>query len=187
MQQNYPEITLEIIDDHSCGLAEKIKQGSIDLAICRLDDSFEEQEHLICRKLFDDLLILAFPKHHRFARLKDIHVRDLKEEKLILVPEKTSPAYYRCIRTMCKEAGLFQIRSTERCSNFYTAQHLAAAGFGVAIVPASHENLFPEHLIYRHFADFTPKSGVCTVWQDGTNSPALQSFLQILRSSFHNT
>ena len=186
MQQNHPGITLEIVDDHSFGLAGRLLERSVDLILCRHDLRIF-RENIICRKLFDDEILLAMPKDHPLAQKEKIPVQLLKKEKLIMVPEKTSPAFYDSIIRYCRERGNFEIKTSETCSNFYTAQHLAEAGFGIALVPESHKNMFPEHLSYRHFQGTPPCSTVYTAFQDDGSSYAIDVFLKLLRGYFRSS
>ena len=183
MQKNYPGISLEIIDDHSFGLAGRLLERSVDLILCRYDKRLFE-EHILCKKLFDDEILLAMPKDHQLAEHSQISVSMLKEEKLIMVPEKTSPAFYDSISKLCRDHGRFELKAAETCSNFYTAQHLSEAGFGITLVPASHENMFPQRLVYRRFQGNPPCSTVYTAQRDDCKSYAAEVFLKLLRSYF---
>lgn len=186
MQKNHRGITLEIIDDHSFGLADRLLERSVDLILCRHDKRLF-RENIICRKLFDDEILLAIPKDHPLAEREKVPVQLLKDEKLIMVPEKTSPAFYGSIIRYCREKGNFEIKTSEICSNFYTAQHLAEAGFGIALVPESHKDMYPEHLAYRHFQGTPPCSTVYTALQDDSNSYAIDVFLKLLRGYFKSS
>ncbi len=184
MRRKYPKVELEIIDEHSSGLSRRIREHSIDLAICRFDPQLFEDETLVCRKLFDDELLAVMPRSHALAKRRSLKVADLAEEKIIMVPQKTSPAFYESIRALCREQGHFQLKIAGECSNFYTAQHLLLAGFGVTFLPSSHEGLFPEALAYRRFSDCSPRSSVYAVFGDLPGSAPLHTFLGLLTKHF---
>ena len=179
MQTKHPGITLEIIDDHSGGLAEKITAGVIDLAVCRDDAAFSGHEELSVKKLFEDELILALPFRHPLAAKEKITAADLAGKKIILAPQKTSPAFHAAVRTFLNN----QPHRVEECSHFYTAQRLAEAGLGIAFLPASYENQCSGRLVCRHLAE-PPVSAVYTVCREEEHFFALTAFLELLRSKF---
>ena len=184
MQQRYPLVRLEIIDDNSRGLAERIAAHSLDLAITRAAPELAADRDLVCRELYRDELVLALPRRHRLAALPELAVADLREERIILVPEVTSPAFHRYVESFCETVGGFHPIVTGECSSSFTALRLAECGLGVAFVSQSYEGLFAEHLCYRRFRDFRPELAVHCVAGAETPSATMRNFRRILFRRF---
>ena len=184
MQQRYPLVRLEIIDDNSRGLADRIAAHSIDLAITRADPGLAADRELVCRELYRDELLLALPRRHRLASLPEITVGDLRDERIIPVPEATSPAFHHYVESFCATEGGFHPIVSGECSSSFTALRLAECGLGITFVSQSYEGLFPERLCYRRLRGFRPELPVHCVTGAEAPSAAQRNFERILFRRF---
>lgn len=184
MQQRYPLVRLEIIDDNSRGLAERIAAQSIDLAITRADPGLAADRDLVCRELYRDELLLALPRRHRLAAGAEIAVGDLRDERIILAPEVTSPAFHRYVESFCETEGGFHPIVSGECSSFFTALRLTECGLGITFVSQSYEGLFAEDLCYRRLRNFRPELPVHSVTAAGAPSATRRNFERILFRRF---
>jgi DNA-binding transcriptional LysR family regulator len=57
---------------------------------------------------------------------------------------------------------------------------LVAGGIGVALVPASLQNLNRKGVVYREVRDFTPSVEMSIMWRRDNTRPVLISFLQVI-------
>jgi LysR family hydrogen peroxide-inducible transcriptional activator len=78
----FPEIQLRISEDKTAQLIEQLQSGDLDLAVSGLP---VRNPDMICSELSRDPLVLAVSESHRFAREDLIDLRDLHNERLLLL------------------------------------------------------------------------------------------------------
>ncbi len=184
MQAEYPKIKLEIIESNSDALAESVLKREVNVALSRFNSRIWNEEDIVRQRLFDDEVVVALPLHHRLAKACAVDLKDLKNERIITVPERTSSAFYDAIRDLCRSRGKFPLQVAEECSNFYTALHLTMTLGGVTFVPASHETAFDGKLAFRPLAGGKASVPVYVFYWRDEFSPALRRFLTVLQSNF---
>ncbi|MCQ2352859.1 MAG: LysR family transcriptional regulator [Victivallaceae bacterium] len=184
MQAEFPKIKLEIIENNSDALAESILKREIHIALSRFNARLFAEEDLIHHPLFADEVVIALPVGHRLAGKRFIDLKDLKNERIITVPERTSSAFYDAIRDLCRSRGKFPLQVAEECSNFYTALHLTMTLGGVTFVPASHEAAFRRKLAFCRPSGGKAAVPVYTFYWSDELPGALRNFLSILHRNF---
>lgn len=128
-----PEGELRLHELHSAEQLERLRAGVLDIAILRespVDDAFT------VRELLREPLVAVLPGRHRLARSAAVRVGALAREPLVLFPRSTAPMLYDQILSVCAEAGFAPAMGAE-AREWHTITALVAAGFGVAIAPAS--------------------------------------------------
>lgn len=187
MNRKYPGVALEVIDSNSADLTIQMRDRVLDLAFLRATPELQADEELVCEKIYDDPLAVVLPRTHRLAGKKDLKVADLAQERFILVPMRTSPAFRNYVCGFCAAKGGFEPLTTDEISSSYAALRLVEAGMGITIVSATYAGLFGERLCYRQFSDFHPVLPVCAVYADAGSSPPLKNFLELLKANAART
>lgn len=130
-REKYPGIDLEIVEQITERLVEKLRLGEIDLAMIVLPLKHAE---VVVSELFREPLLAALPASHELAGAAAIPLSRLKGEKLLLLREG------HCLREDVIEA------CTRAKADFETAFEsdqldsllaMVEAGFGVSLVPAT--------------------------------------------------
>ena len=181
MNRKYPGVALEVIDSNSAELMVQMRERALDLAFMRSSPELSGDEELICEKCYDDPLAVVLPRSHRLARKRELRVADLAEERFILVPMRTSPAFRNYVCGFCAAKGGFTPLTSDEISSSYAALRLVEAGMGITVVSATYAGLFKERLCYRQFSDFHPMLPVYAVYTDAGGPPPLKNFLEILK------
>ncbi len=181
MRRRFPDVRLEVQDSTSANLPELLQNRTLDAVFLRspaevfLDDEFHREE--ICR----DELVVALPCHHRLAQAPELPVQALAGESFIMVPERTSPVFRRFLINFLAEKGGFSPEIVSETNQSYTALRLTAAGLGITVVSSAYAGMFPDRLCFRRFSDFVPCLPISAVTAADRQTPALNSFLRILR------
>ena len=183
MNRKYPDVTLEVIDSNSAELAAQIRDRALDLAFMRASPELKGDEELVCEKCYDDPLAVVLPRTHKLARKKDLRVANLAQERFILVPMRTSPAFRNYVCGFCAAKGGFTPITSDEISSSYAALRLVEAGMGITIVSATYTGLFKDRLCYRQFSDFQPELPVYAVYADAGCLPPLKNFLALLKNN----
>ena len=90
------------------------------------------------------------------------------------------PVFYDQFIRICAEAG-FSPNVAQVARTVSTIVNLIAGGMGVSIVPASLQNLRRTGVVYRPLKAPVPATDLAVMWRPDDESPALNSFLKIIR------
>jgi LysR family hydrogen peroxide-inducible transcriptional activator len=132
-QRQHPEIDLQLTEDLTGRLVERLQSTELDLIIVSLPLHHRD---IVCSSLLRDPLVLVTPKNHRLAApLSEDHL-NLFNERLLLLKEG------HCFRdemlTACKHSrgpDRIQAAPVFESDHFGTIFPLVAAGAGVTIAP----------------------------------------------------
>ncbi len=122
---------------------------------------------------------MALPEFHPACNLTTVSVRSLANELFILFPRPLAPGLYDPIISLCQQAG-FSPNVMQEALQMQTIVSLVAAEMGVAIVPASLENLQRTGVVYKPLLEATPIVEIALIWRQN-RTPTVQQFLQITR------
>ena len=123
--------------------------------------------------------VVALPTAHRFARRRRVALKMLAGESFVSFPRDLAPVLYDQLISMCNRAG-FSPRIVQE-AQMQTIVSLVAAGIGVALVPATLENLSRRGLVYRPLAGTAAKLQLAVAWRRDNRSPLLEAFLNVVR------
>src|SRR4051794_14509333 len=129
-----PGIALALEAGTAPGLIEDVREGRLDVAAVCLPAA---TAGLRVTPIAREPAMAAVPLMHRFADLAEIHVEQLAESTLLLMPRLVNPAFFDGVVAACREAGFSpSLRESEEPR----VEHLlmgVALGHGLALVPAS--------------------------------------------------
>jgi len=128
--KRFPEAAVSIIEEITPVLLERLRAGSLDLAILALPVRGHEFESL---PLLTESLYAALPVRHRLARRKTIGLRDLRKEPFLLLRDGhcfRENAFTACDRARVSPQVVFE------SGQFSSLLGLVRAGVGISLVPA---------------------------------------------------
>lgn len=128
-QKKYPEVDVRLIDHVTARLVEGLQGGNIDVAVLSLPAPSRD---LVCAELFRDRLVVAMGPDHPLARASLVTPGDLRDARLLVLREG------HCFRgemlSVCRRARI-DLGAVVETDQFASIFALAAAGFGVSVVP----------------------------------------------------
>jgi LysR family hydrogen peroxide-inducible transcriptional activator len=126
----YPDVDLQLIENTTPRLVEGLQSGDLDLAILALPLSNPD---LVCSELFREPVLLALPADHRLAEADSVDLKDLRQERLLLLREG------HCFRdnalSACRKARVTP-NAVFESDQFASIFAMVAAGAGISLVPA---------------------------------------------------
>jgi LysR family hydrogen peroxide-inducible transcriptional activator len=128
-QQRYPKVTFEMFEDTTDKLAQRLEDGTLDVALASTCD---ETPSLARDSLGREPLLLLVPKNHRLAHNKSIKWSDLGSEKFLLLHE------VHCLSIQVRQllaANHLEPELVLRGAQLATIARMVAAGLGVTVVP----------------------------------------------------
>jgi len=182
-RRRHPRVTLEIVEDNAAGLTESLTAGRVQAAFLRVPVA--RPEGVEFETLLREPVLAALPKGHPLSKAgaRGITLAQLCTAPLILVRQSGAPGLYANLLQLCNDAGLSPAISHE-VPRMTTALNLAAAGEGVAIVPASMERMHPKALAYRRLTGVRKLDAPLTLaYRDHDRSGPLAHFVQLVRSA----
>lgn len=174
-RRRFPEVRLELREMVTDEQIEAIGSGHVNAGILRTHVALES---LQSRLIHEERLMLALPRDHALADRSSVSFSDLANEPMVSFSRQHAGYFHRLI------AGLYQQHSmtpyiVQEATQLYTVIALVAAGVGIAIVPASAERIYIEHVVLRDFdASDMPTAQFFLAWRRDDDNPALRRFLE---------
>jgi DNA-binding transcriptional LysR family regulator len=132
----YPEVEVTLTEIHPSQQLEALLARTLDVGLVGpIAGKTPPGLRLEC--FSEEWPFVGMPNDHRFARLQNVALAQLKDESFILTSEKNSPSYRSMISRMCERAG-FVPRVVQEVDRARTGVQYVAAGFGISI--------FAEHI-----------------------------------------
>ena len=127
--KDYPEVTLELVEDVTDGIIRRVERGELDVALA---STCQQSPSLRRESLGHEPLLALVPKADPLANQTLIELDDLKSQRFLLLHEMhcLSQQVHHLLesRRLRPEIGLAGSQLT-------TIAHMVAAGIGVSIVP----------------------------------------------------
>ena len=93
-------------------------------------------------------LLLALPRNHPFAQRTHLPLSALANEPIVLPRREAAPVLHAAIMEACRKAG-FLPRIWHEADHLSMVLDLAAAGAGIALVPATARRVERDRVVYR--------------------------------------
>jgi DNA-binding transcriptional LysR family regulator len=176
-RNHVPGVSLELHELTTDQQLEWLREGRIDIGFIRPP---VEENKFSWEIVFQESLMVALPETHQLGNKSYLSLASLVNEAFILFPRKLAPGLYDLIISLCQQAE-FSPNVAQEAIQMQTIVSLVAAEMGVAIVPASLQNLQRTGVIYKNIAESTPKVAIAMIWRSHETSPTVQKFLEIVR------
>jgi DNA-binding transcriptional LysR family regulator len=172
-----PGVSLELHELTTDQQLEWLRTGRIDVGFVRPP---VEENTFSWEIIFQESLIVALPEAHLLANESYVCLRSLANEPFILFPRILAPGLYDLIISLCQQAG-FSPSVSQQAIQMQTIVSLVAAEIGVAIVPASLQNLQRTGVVYKNIEPVSSKVAIAMIWRSSETSPTIQRFLEIVK------
>ena len=182
-RERHPAVHLGFQSLTNTGQIEALHDGRIDVGLVRLP---VRSDGIATHRLAAEAFIVALPSGHPAARPKTVSLRTLASEPFLIAPREAAVGYYDDIMALCGRAG-FTPRVAHEASPFATLIGLVGSGLGVAIVPASMEQIRLPEVVYRRLSDKAAKTTFALAVRDNERSPLVPRFVAIAREALQDT
>jgi DNA-binding transcriptional LysR family regulator len=125
-----------------------------------------------------DRLSAAMIKSHALAKKRSIFIRELADERFIVVDRNNAPFAFDKVISLCAEAG-FSPRIGTTASNAVGVLALVEAGEGVAILASGWSTFHHDELALVPLADRAAFIDLVIAWAPQHENPVLRSFLDV--------
>jgi len=175
-RERYPQVNWRLHEMTPAAQVKALKEKRIDACVFRVgyDDPLLRNELLIYEPIR-----VVMPADHPLAAREVLAPMDLATEPFVALELKQSrfaDFLYQC----CIKAG-FTPQIRQQVIEVQTLLSLVRAGFGVALLPASIEQLAPAGLVFRRLTPALPEVPLYATYRADDESPVLKLFLDTLR------
>jgi LysR family hydrogen peroxide-inducible transcriptional activator len=186
LHQRVPQMPLQIEENYTAVLDDRLKQGQLDLLI--LSFPFEEQG-VTTEALYEEPFVVVMPKGHRLEQMPVIQPHQLAEENLLLLG--SGHCFRDQVLQVCPECNQIGVSSDNiqkvfEGSSLETIRLMVATGIGVTVLPQTSVNSHPypaDLLSTRPFAEPLPKRIVGLAWRKRFARPAaVQAVAEAIRA-----
>ncbi len=178
-RDNHSDVELVLHGMITSAQLEALSRGSIDVGIMRPTASlYEYKSELILREPF----VVALPMEHRLARRRDIHIRNLAQEKFVMLPATPVGGLYRQILELCLQAK-FEPKIVQVGPETRSVVGLVGAGIGISIVPSSVQRMNISNVVYRRLRGVRSYAEMVIVWRKDGETPVVAQFLRAVREA----
>jgi LysR family hydrogen peroxide-inducible transcriptional activator len=132
---NVPQMPLVLQENFTIKLIELLRAGELDAAIMALPFN---QQGLMVQPVYDEPFMVALPRHHVWAKRKNINSEELKSETMLLLG--AGHCFRDQVLEVCPEMSRFStggsgIAKTFEGSSLETIRHMVASGIGITVLP----------------------------------------------------
>jgi LysR family hydrogen peroxide-inducible transcriptional activator len=180
IRARFPRLELLLVEEKSPEILTRLHAGKLDAGLLALPVHYEQ---LHAEFLFEEPFLLAVPETHRFAKRGSLALKELADERLLLLEDG------HCLRDqaldVCQLAGAGE-KSEFRATSLETLRQMVAAGVGVTLLPTLAVKPPVARSLDIHllgFSDSRPSRRIAMVWR---KSSALGTFLQQLAAVFRD-
>ncbi|MEH2209128.1 LysR family transcriptional regulator [Nostoc sp.] len=182
-----PGVSIELRELTTDQQLEWLREGRMDVGLLRPP---VEENRFSCETIFQESLMVALPEAHLLASQSNVCLTSLANEPFILFPRILAPGLYDLIISLCQQAG-FSPKVAQEAIQMQTIVSLVAAEMGVAIVPASLQNLQRIGVVYKTVQEPTPKvafvadvgAAIAMIWRKNETSPTVLKLVEIVKQA----
>jgi len=168
LRQSAPQMPLQIEENFTANLAERLKQGELDVLI--LSHPFAEAG-ILTQAVYEEPFVVVMPKGHALERDDVINAHSLSREDLLLLG--AGHCFRDQVLQVCPDCNRTSVSSdnmqkTLEGSSLETIRLMVATGMGITILPQTSVNCYPysrDLLSIRPFAKPIPSRTVALAWR----------------------
>lgn len=160
-----PRMPIFLQENFTVVLAEQLRRGDLDVIIVALPFS---EPGIVSRAVYDEAFRVALPLSHPLGACPEIAANQLAADELLLLGSGNcfrDQVIQACPNLAMAPRGLV---SASEGSSLETIRHMVASGAGIAVVPASAAESWPQNeplLQLRPFIDPAPFRRVVIAWR----------------------
>jgi DNA-binding transcriptional LysR family regulator len=173
------EVALFALDTNT--QLKNLAEGIIDAAIVRPRLAYPEG--ITTHLLHSEDLVLAVPAESHLASHTTIICRDLKDAAFIVPQFKDEADGFTLHLEELGRRGGFDLEPGFRVADFISALSLAAAGYGIVLLPRSFASVPMQGLVMKAISDYDGSTALALAWRQTMMSPALSSFIRVANAT----
>jgi DNA-binding transcriptional LysR family regulator len=179
-RNRFPDTELELLELTAEQQLQALREGRLNIGFEVVSNVQETDNSLNVLPIMEESLVVAMPELHPLVFQRQVFLRDLANEKLILPSIAEFPFYQKFIY-YCQQSGFEpNIIRDVQATWLVTILSLVVAQVGLAILPSNVENLQRRGVVYRAIQDTSLRRQISAIWRKDDSSVVLAEFLKIV-------
>lgn len=171
--QKYPGVTLSLSALTSVEQLRRLRANELDAGLLRPPAASPELE---MRFVEQAPMVLAAPAGHRLAKKRSLDWKDFNGEGLVMIHPDQQHSFYDPFIGACVKAGA-KTHVAQYAQDVQIKMWLISAGFGIAPVTATLEEIRRPGVVFRPLPPGLPAIQTALVWRRLDASPVVKNFL----------
>ena len=176
---SHAQVRMQVIAMETPKQLNAIDTGEIDVGLVRPRRQYPDGVEALI--VHSEAFMVAMPESHALARQVAVQSSDLKGQTFIAPQFNESEGFSEVLARLASAAG-FPVTAEYHVNDFITATSLAAAGYGVVIVPESIRLFGQPGVAFRPISDFHELGHLALAYRKREHSPAIRSFVAAARA-----
>lgn len=180
LRHHFPNWRIVTRGKHSISLVRDVKNGTMDAAFIGL---YTDPQGLTVETILEEPLVVALSAKHRLAQKRSLDFDDLRGEPMFWFERRLNPGFYDHCQAFFEQID-FKPNSIPEPPDHHIMLGLIAEGEGIALIPASLQNVKRQGVFFRPLKEESSKlsMGIAVAYSDRNQSPVLPKFLELVRS-----
>lgn len=179
----HPDVAFALSEATTAEQVEALGKGALDLGFMRRPGAAGAD--LALESIQREAIHVALPAGHRCDTGGPVALAALADEPFVMSARRLGPAFHDQLIALCQHAG-FSPRIAQEGRQMQTLVGLVAAGFGIALVPASVADRSRHDVVFRPIRSAAPQTlthvDLLMAWNPAHPSPVRDRFLAEIRS-----
>nr|WP_284732127.1 LysR substrate-binding domain-containing protein [Sphingobium nicotianae] len=154
-----------------------VVDGLIDVAIIRPRPDYPDD--VLTRVIHQEPLRVALAASNSLARQKFIPPEALVNEHFIAPQFDEEAGFADLLRQLGSLAGT-DMKPFHKVADFITAMSMAAAGYGVVLIPESFQRVTVDGLVFREVEGYNERASLVVAYRRFEPSPSVKAFVSAL-------
>jgi DNA-binding transcriptional LysR family regulator len=180
-RREFPDVQLTMQEASMPAQLESVAQGEFDLGFIRPPVRIMP-EGLTMFDIAVEPVAAVLHANHALAKLACIDVAMLADETFICTHTEEGTGFYAVTMSICQKAG-FRPDVQALSSQMSTVISMVAAGFGVALIPASMSLFSPPDVVFKPLVQGDVQSRLAVIHRKNVRLPPVLRFIEHIRRS----
>lgn len=177
----YPDVAMNIVSIDTPRQLDSLRDGRLDAGFVR--SRLHYPEGVVATVVNRERLMLALAAGHPLAAQASIRPHDLRDAVFIVPQFNESEGFADNLSSLGRIGG-FDAAPGHRVTDFITALCMAAAGYGVVLVPPSVQSLAPAGVAFRPIDGYDAEVALALAYRAHERAPSVRRFLDCARALF---
>lgn len=140
------------------------------------------EDDLVVETILREAMMIALPAKHPLCKKKEITIRDLSDQPLILYPRlPIAGLAQQVMQAFMRDQAVLRVE--QEVEDVLTAIALVAGGFGVCVTTASSASLRLAGVVYRPLiSNHLREIELSCLYRQSDESPVLAAFISVVRA-----
>ncbi len=170
----HEQVRMQVIAMETPKQLNAIDSGEVDVGLVRPRRQYPDGVEAMI--VHSEPFMVAMPEAHALAQKSAVQSADLRGQTFIAPQFNESEGFSEVLARLASSAG-FSATAEYLVNDFITATSLAAAGYGVVIVPESIRLFGQPGVAFRPISDFHELGHLALAYRKREHSPAIRSFV----------